>query len=243
MALLLSSCAGLGTKLSPEGAKVRPVSGEYKDANCSYAGITEQRGVAIEGGYISALTKVRNEVARVGGNAFHIISERPEQMGEWTHYNITAEVLRCRFNRDASSSFQQKEHVSWEHEDKGDLLVGWIDKPGETFFIIYMKDKRENHVYYGNESLNANDIKANIWTDSRTPIPVFLTRGNADNTYEIKFGNMASYQEFFVQMGLGKTLSIQVDDGNRNEASSFSLSGYKPFWNRVIQHIEDHLNK
>jgi len=83
-------------KLSPEAMQVRPVTDDYKDAHCSYIGITQSFGAALEGGYIAALNKLRQSVADAGGNAFKIISERPIQMGEFTHYEITAEALKCR---------------------------------------------------------------------------------------------------------------------------------------------------
>jgi len=94
----------LGPKLSPEALKVRPVTDDYKDANCSYIGIVESFGAALEGGYIAALNKLRQKIANSGGNAFKIISERPVKMGDWTHYEITAEALRCGSTHSQSHS-------------------------------------------------------------------------------------------------------------------------------------------
>lgn len=70
----LSACT---TALTQHGAAVQPVTENQKEKYCQFIAIVtgkESMGMSRAGDAKSAMNKVRNEVAKAGGNAMRIIS-------------------------------------------------------------------------------------------------------------------------------------------------------------------------
>ena len=89
--LVLSGCMAA---LTPEGATVQPVTDSQKERACEFLTIvtaSESMGSSTAGDAQSAMNKIRNEVAKAGGNGMRIISTTTNQAAT----TVTAEALKC----------------------------------------------------------------------------------------------------------------------------------------------------
>jgi len=80
--------------LTPQGAAVQPVTDTQKERACEFLTIvtaSESMGLSTAGDAQSAMNKVRNAVAKAGGNGMRIISTTTNE----TATTVTAEALKC----------------------------------------------------------------------------------------------------------------------------------------------------
>jgi PBP1b-binding outer membrane lipoprotein LpoB len=94
-ALLLSACMA---SLTPQGAMVQPVTDAQKERACEFVTIvtaSESMGSSTAADAQSAMNKIRNAVAKEGGNGMRIISTTTNEFAT----TVTAEALKCDFER------------------------------------------------------------------------------------------------------------------------------------------------
>ena len=93
--LILNSCA---VNLSTAGKEIRIVSSDMKDCCCESLGIVSgswgmgmSQGMDAESSY----NQVRNDVAKLGGNAFWVITSSTNEYAS----QVQAEALKCNFSQ------------------------------------------------------------------------------------------------------------------------------------------------
>ena len=89
--LVVSACMAT---LTPQGATVQPVTDAHKERACEFLTIvtgSESMGSSTAGDAQSAMNKIRNAVAKAGGNGMRIISTTTDQAAT----TVTAEALKC----------------------------------------------------------------------------------------------------------------------------------------------------
>jgi hypothetical protein len=93
--VLVSGCMA---SLSPQGAQVQPVTDGQKERACEFLTIvtaSESMGSSTAADAESAMNKIRNAVAKVGGNGMRVMSTTTRQDGT----TVTAEALKCDLSR------------------------------------------------------------------------------------------------------------------------------------------------
>jgi hypothetical protein len=93
LTIILISCV---TTLSSGGARIRTVTDDQKECCCEFITIvtaSEEFGLNQGMDAESAMNKVRNKIALLGGNAMSIISINSTEWGTI----VTAEALKCDF--------------------------------------------------------------------------------------------------------------------------------------------------
>ena len=89
--LFVSACMA---SLTPQGATVQPVTDAQKERACEFLTIvtaSESMGSSTAGDAQSAMNKIRNAVAKAGGNGMRIISTTTNEAAT----TVTAEALKC----------------------------------------------------------------------------------------------------------------------------------------------------
>ena len=89
--LIVSACVA---SLTQQGARVQPVTDAQKERACEFLTMvtaSESYALSSGGDAKSAMNKIRNAVAKAGGNAMRIVSTT--QNGRAT--TVTAEALEC----------------------------------------------------------------------------------------------------------------------------------------------------
>jgi hypothetical protein len=82
--------------LTPQGSVVQPVTDAQKERACEFVTIvtaSESMGSSTAKDAQSAMNKIRNAVAKAGGNGMRIISTTTDQYST----TVTAEALKCDF--------------------------------------------------------------------------------------------------------------------------------------------------
>ena len=95
LALFTSACMA---SLTPQGATVQPVTDAQKERACEFLTIvtaSESMGSSTADDAQSAMNKIRNAVAKAGGNGMRIISTTTHQDAT----TVTAEALKCDTTR------------------------------------------------------------------------------------------------------------------------------------------------
>lgn len=96
-----TSSLGCMASLTPQGAAVRAVTATQKDRDCQFVTVvtaSESMGSSTGGDAQSAMNKVRNKVAEVGGNVMLIVSTNSDMFSS----TVVAEALKCTFTASPS---------------------------------------------------------------------------------------------------------------------------------------------